>query len=386
MPTKKRPRQNRNEKRRLDIRDVARHARVSIATVSRTINRVPTVDKQLAERVWKAIGELNYFPNTQARALVSGRTRLLGLLISEITNPFFPELIEGFEEIAVAHGYEILIGSTNYDLGRMTTCIRRMLERHVEGVAVMTFGIEQPLLEELSSRDIPMVFVDAGPPGSLVRALIVDYRKGIREGVQHLAALGHRKISFISGPLRQGSAQARKTAFIESMEEIGVQAKSEWLIEGDHTLEGGMRAMKHLLSLHGQPTAVMCSNDMTAIGALRVLARAGLKVPEDMSVIGFDDIHLAEFVYPPLTTVRMSRKDLARGAFESLRSVAENVDSSHDRHWTIPTRLIVRQSTGYPPGSQLSPPSTESRASRTSGRKKFAKSTLSQAADESRPT
>jgi len=368
VPGKKRPRQVKSEKRRLDIRDVAKHARVSIATVSRTINRVPTVDKLLAERVWKSIRELNYFPNTQARALVSGRTRLVGLLISEITNPFFPELIEGFEEIAVAHGYEILIGSTNYDLARMTTCIRRMLERHVEGVAVMTFGIEQPLLEELSSRDIPMVFVDSGPAGPFVRALIVDYRNGILEGVQHLASLGHRDISFISGPLRQGSAQARKTAFIESMEEIGLMPRPGWLVEGDHTLEGGMRAMTHLLSMPERPTAVMCSNDMTAIGALRVLTRAGLNVPRDISVIGFDDIHLAEFVYPPLTTVRMSRKDLARGAFESLRSIAENLAPPQQRHWTIPTKLIVRQSTSYPPGSPLStraPAPKPARAPRT---------------------
>jgi DNA-binding LacI/PurR family transcriptional regulator len=373
VPASKRPRQNRSEKRRLDIRDVAKHARVSIATVSRTINSVPSVDKQLAERVWKAIGELNYFPNTQARALVSGRTRLLGLLISEITNPFFPELIEGFEEIAVAHGYEILIGSTNYDLGRMTTCIRRMLERHVEGVAVMTFGIEQPLLEELSSRDIPMVFVDAGPHGPLVRTLVVDYRKGIQEGVQHLAALGHRNIAFISGPLRQGSAQARKAAFIESIEEAGLEANPEWLVEGNHTLEGGMRTMKHLLSLKDLPTAIMCSNDMTAIGALRVLAGAGLKVPKEMSVIGFDDIHMAEFVYPPLTTVRMSRKDLARGAFESLRSVAESLEPSQQRQWTIPTRLIVRQSTSHPPGSALNTHGSKRKAAQASSPKKTAK-------------
>jgi LacI family transcriptional regulator len=382
VPAKKRPRQSRSEKRRLDIRDVAKHARVSIATVSRTINRVPTVDAQLAERVWKAIGELNYFPNTQARALVSGRTRLLGLLVSEITNPFFPELIEGFEEIAVANGYEILIGSTSYDLARMATCIRRMLERNVEGVAVMTFGIERPLLEELSSRDIPMVFVDAGPPGPLIRALIVDYRRGIREGVQHLAALGHRNIAFISGPLGQGSAQARKTAFIESVkeiesaeevesvDEIGLTPRPAWLIEGDHTLEGGMRAMTHLLSLPERPTAVMCSNDMTAIGALRVLARAGLGVPRDMSVIGFDDIHLAEFVYPPLTTVRMSRKDLARGAFESLRSVAENLEPSQQRSWTIPTRLIIRESTGSAPKLPLKKPPAKRSAARAPSRKR----------------
>ena len=381
MPVKKRPRQTKREKRRLDIRDVAKHARVSIATVSRTINRVPTVDKQLAERVWKAIGELDYFPNTQARALVSGRTRLLGLLISEITNPFFPELIQGFEEIAVTNGYEILIGSTNYDLARMTTCIRRMLERNVEGVAVMTFGIEQPLLEELSSRDIPMVFVDAGPPSPLVRALIVDYHKGIREGVQHLAALGHRKISFVSGPLRQRSSQLRKAAFVESMEELGIRPAAHWLIEGDHTLEGGMRAMELLLSLHELPTAVMCSNDMTAIGGLRVLARSGLRVPDDISVIGFDDIHLAEFVYPPLTTVRMSRNDLARGAFESLRSIAENQAPPQQRHWTIPTKLIVRQSTSYPPGSALSKRSNSAKPARTPSRNNAAKPTRRKSSD-----
>jgi len=366
LSTNKRLRQNRNEKRHLDIRDVARHARVSIATVSRTINRIPTVDQHLAERVWKAIEELNYFPNTQARALVSGRTRLLGLLVSEITNPFFPELIEGFEEIAVAHGYEILIGSTSYDLTRMATCIRRMLERQVEGVAIMTFGIEQPLLEELSSREIPMVFVDAGPPGPLVRALTVDYRKGISEGVVHLAGLGHRSIAFISGPLRQGSAHARKTAFLESLQEIGLKSRSEWLIEGNHTLEGGMRATEHLLSLSEPPTAVMCSNDMTAIGALRVLARAGFNVPRDMSVIGFDDIHLAEFVYPPLTTVRMSRKDLARGAFESLRSVAEKLDTSQQRNWIIPTQLIIRESTAEAPELLL----------KKSGQRRTSRSTL----------
>lgn len=350
MPGKKAPQSPRKEKRRLDIRDVARHARVSIATVSRTINRVPTVDKQLAERVWKSIDALNYFPNTQARSLVSGRSRLFGLLISEITNPFFPELIQGFEEIAVNNGYEILIGSTSYDLGRMDICVRRMIERNVEGVAVMTFGIEQPVLEELASRDVPMVFVDTAPPVPMGRAMLVDYHKGIREGVQHLAALGHREFSFISGPLQQRSSQLRRAAFLRSVEEIGVAPNKSWLLEGDHTLEGGMAAMEKLLEGSDLPTAVMCSNDMTAIGGLRVLARAGVKVPDEISVIGFDDVHLAEFVYPPLTTVRMSRKDIAREAFEALRAVRETPNRAPQ---TISTSLIVRQSTSYPRGSAL---------------------------------
>jgi LacI family transcriptional regulator len=345
---KKRARQKSSEKKRLDIRDVARHARVSIATVSRTINKVPTVDKELARRVWKAIEELNYFPNTQARALVSGRSRLFGLLISEITNPFFPELIQGFEDVAIENNYEILIGSTNYDPQRMEICIRRMIERNVEGVAVMTFGIEEPLLDELVSRNIPMVFVDTAPPNENASALVVDYHHGIREGVQHLAVLGHRKLGFISGPMHQRSCQLRRSAFLSSVEEIGVQPPPAWMIEGDHTLEGGMKAMEQLLGEKDLPTAVMCSNDMTAIGALRVLAKAGVRVPEDISIIGFDDIHLAEFVYPPLTTVRMSRNDLARAAFSALRSHLEPIQAEAKKAWPVQTKLTVRQSTGYP--------------------------------------
>src|ERR1035441_7338526 len=142
--------------RRMDIRTIARIANVSISTVSRTINRLATVNPKIAKRVWEVIEELDYFPNTQARALVSGRSRILGLIVSEITNPFFPELIQGFEEIAIEHGYEILISSTNYDPKRMSHCIRRMLERNVDGVAVMTFGIEEPLLQQFAQRNIPL--------------------------------------------------------------------------------------------------------------------------------------------------------------------------------------------------------------------------------------
>jgi DNA-binding LacI/PurR family transcriptional regulator len=349
MQMKKRLRRKQSEKKRLDIRDVAKHAQVSIATVSRAMNNVPTVDKELVKRVWKAIEELNYFPNTQARALVSGHSRLFGLLISEITNPFFPELIQGFEDVAIENNYEILIGSTNYEPRRMESCIRRMIERNVEGVAVMTFGIEEPLLDELVARNIPMVFVDTAPPSENVSALVVDYYEGIFQGVRHLTEMGHQKLGFIGGPMQQRSCQLRKTAFLRSAEEHGVHLRKEWMVEGDHTLEGGVRAMEKILAGRELPTAMMCSNDMTAIGALRVLAKAGLQVPKDMSLIGFDDIHLAEFVYPPLSTVRMSRNDLARAAFSALRSHVEPAYANDKREWPITTSLTVRQSTGRPP-------------------------------------
>jgi LacI family transcriptional regulator len=347
----KKPRKKTSESKRQDIRDVAKYARVSIATVSRTMNHVPTVDKNLAKRVWKAIEELNYFPNTQARALVSGRSRLFGLLIPEITNPFFPELIQGFEDFAIENNYEILIGSTNNDPRRMETCIRRMIERNVEGVAVMTFGLEEPLLDTLASRKIPMVFVDAAPPSEDTSTLTVDYYAGINQGVQHLARNGHRKLAFISGPLQQRSSILRKSAFLRSIDEMGLRPGEKWLIEATHTLEGGMQAMESILQSGELPTAVMCSNDMTAIGALRILTKAGLRVPEDISLIGFDDIQLAEYVYPPLTTVRMSRNDLARAAFAALRSHVEPAFATAKKDWPVPTSLIVRQSTGQPPPS-----------------------------------
>ncbi|MGO8718070.1 MAG: LacI family DNA-binding transcriptional regulator [Acidobacteriaceae bacterium] len=346
----KKPRKPRTRRpRRMDIRTVASHARVSIATVSRTINHIPTVDPAMAKRVWKAIEELNYFPNTQARALVSGKSHILGLIVSEITNPFFPELIQRFEECAVDHGYEILITSTNYDPKRMASCVRRMIERKVDGVAVMTFGIEEPLLDQLAKQKIPLVYVDSRPRAPQAMTLNVDYRHGIWQGVQHLAVLGHRKIAFISGPLTLHTAQLRKQAFLDSLKQIGIAPNLSWLIEGDHSLEGGMRGMGKLLKLDDVPTAILCSNDMTAIGVMHAILDAGLRVPEDISVIGFDDIHIAEFTYPPLTTIRMSCRDLAQGAVSVLSAGLENApNEKNGRNLTIPTELIVRRTTGIP--------------------------------------
>jgi DNA-binding LacI/PurR family transcriptional regulator len=334
---------------RMDIRTIAHAADVSIATVSRVMNNVPTVNPEIAQRVWKVIDEFDYFPNTQARSLVSGRSRIFGLIVSEITNPFFPELIQGFEDIAVANGYEILVSSTNYDPKRMSHCIRRMLERKVEGVAVMTFGIEEPLLDQLARRKVPLVFIDIGPKRPGISLLKVDYHHGIRQGVQHLDALGHKDISFISGPMKLHSAQSRQTAFSASMKECGIASQPEWIIEGDHTMEGGVAAMERLLAAKKMPTAVMCSNDMTAIGVLHKLYRAGLRVPDDLSVIGFDDIHIAEVTIPPLTTVQMSRFDIARAAVTALRAHVEQTEgSAPKREYNIETELIVRESTGFP--------------------------------------
>jgi LacI family transcriptional regulator len=333
----------------VDIRDVARRAKVSTATVSRTVNQVATVDAQLAKRVWKAIEELGYYPNRQARALVSGRSRVFGLIVSEITNPFFPEIVQTFETLAVEQHYEILLTSTIHDPKRMELAVRRMIEGRVDGVAILTFGMEEDLLEHLRFRNLPLVFVDIGPKAPRVSNIRVDYADGIRQAVQHLAALRHERIGFIAGPLRLRSAMARKDAFQASMKEIGLPVKPDFLVEGDHRLEGGKRALKKLAELRERPTAVLCSNDMTAIGVMREAFELNIKVPQDLSVIGFDDIRMAEFLTPPLTTVQMSQSELARLAFEALlKEVKRETPIPEGSEYVLRTHLVLRNSTTFP--------------------------------------
>lgn len=336
----------------MDIREIAKRAKVSTATVSRAINRVPTVSPALSKRVWSVIEELGYYPNTQARALVSGRSRIFGLIISEITNPFFPEIVQVFETIAVQHRYEILLTSTGNDPKRMESSVRRMLERRVEGVAIMTFGMEEVLLEDLKLRQVPLVFVDVGPARPRVSNIRIDYLHGIRQAVQHLAALRHEKIAFITGPLRLKSAAARNQAFLRSMQEIGLETDPQLVVEGDHTVEGGMAAFSRLLDGPTRPTAVVCSNDMTAIGVMRKSHDAGISIPRDLSVIGFDDIRLAQFVIPPLTSVQMSQPELARLAFNALLAEVEReAPSPTGTEYPLKTNLVLRESTALISGT-----------------------------------
>jgi LacI family transcriptional regulator len=334
----------------LSIHEVAKRARVSIATVSRTINGVPTVAPQLSRRVWKVIEELGYYPNTQARSLVSGRSRTFGLIVSEITNPFFPEIVQSFEDIAVQHNYEVLLTSTVHDPKRMALSVRRMIERRVEGVAIVTFGMEDALLEDLKSRNVPLVFIDVGPALPRISNIRIDYLHGLRQAVQHIAALRHDRIAFISGPLTLRSAVARQRAFSHSMEEIGLPIEPSYLIEGNHTMEGGIAAMRKLLALSKRPTAVICSNDMTAMGVIRESYDRGVHIPRDLSVIGFDDIRLSQFVVPPLTTVRMSQTDIARLAFNALLAeIQRKTPSPGGTEYTLRTALVLRHSTALAP-------------------------------------
>lgn len=329
----------------MNIKEVATKAKVSTATVSRTVNGNPLVSSKTAEKVWRAIRELGYYPNSHARILVSGRSRILGLIISDIANPFFPELVKGFEDNAIQRDYNVMIANTGYDSSRMTLGVRRMIEHQVDGVAIMTSEVDHHLVDELSRRGVPIVFLDVGSVKKRVSNIRVDYATGIREAIDHLYELGHRCVAFISGPMQLKSARVRRTAFLKSLSSRHMETNESLIAIGNHRVDGGQACMEQLLQLRRRPTAVLASNDLTAIGALRALHAHGLRIPSDISLIGFDDIELSQYTDPPLTTVRLSREDLGRTAFEALMNIIEGV-SDHGAEIGVGTHLVLRQSTG----------------------------------------
>jgi DNA-binding LacI/PurR family transcriptional regulator len=332
----------------MNIREVARRARVSTATVSRTLNGDQRVNSRTAAKVWRVIKEMKYYPNVHARTLGTGKSRTVGLLISDVTNPFFPDLVKGFEDAALLHGYGIMLGNTEFDAKRMALCAKHFIESRVEGIAIMTSEVNGELVGELVDRKLPLVFLDWGELRGRSSNIRVDYNEGISQAVHHLVALGHTRIGFISGPLNLISAQSRRKAFIESLTIAGISPDESLIVETHHKVEGGQIAMTKLLARQNHPTAVMCFNDLSAIGALQAIHRAGLRVPGDISLMGFDDIQLAEFVQPALTTVRLSRVDISRMAFDALMRMIQNEDIT-GQELVVGTKIVVRESTARAP-------------------------------------
>jgi LacI family transcriptional regulator len=269
---------------------------------------------------------------------------MLGLIISDITNPFFPELVKHFEDQAVQKGLEVIIANTDYKPKRMAECVRRMLERKVDGAAIMTSEADPSLLVDLTRRDIPMVFMDTGTNTARTANIMIDYAQGIQEALQHLFSLNHRRIAFIAGPLNLQSARRRLDAFVSGIKARGLNADPELIEKGDHRMEGGISAMRNLLRLKEPPTAVIASNDLTAIGALGTIHDAGLEVPRDISLVGFDDISFAHLTQPPLTTILLSRSQLAVTALAALEKLIRR-QTGNSSDYSIPTHLVLRGST-----------------------------------------
>ena len=331
----------------MNIKKVAERAKVSTATVSRLLNKTSYISPETAKKVWTAIEELGYYPNINARGLASGRSHLLGLIVSDIVNPFYPELVKSFEECAVEKGFELIMANTNYDPARTAMRVRQLIERRVDGVAVMTSEMDQALIDELSTRGIPIVFLDTGELQENISNIRIDYEQGISEAANHLLDLGHRRIGFISGPPDLKSSKIRRSAFLRFLRQHGIIEKKELVTTGNHKISGGRAAMTQLLELSERPTAVLASNDLTAIGALQAVRNHGLHVPEDISLIGFDDIALAASTDPPLTTVNVSRVRVAEAAFNSLFELIDG-EPEIGREVLVETKLVIRESTAPP--------------------------------------
>ncbi len=302
----------------MSIHTVAARAGVSVATVSRVLNGTVRVSTEREEAVRRAMAELDFVPNTNARALGSGSSKLFGLILSDITNPYFPELAKAFEEIAHAHGRDVLMADTSYDPGRMADCVRRMVQRRVDGIAVLTSELNADTLDYLRSRNVPAVYMDAARLPADVGGVRVDYALGVDLAMRHLYAQGHRRIAFVAGPSSLASADMRLKAFRFMAEKLRLSIAPDWVQEGNHQVSGGHASMHALLAAKRRPTAVMCSNDLTAIGLIAAAREAGVEVPREMSVVGFDDIDLSGYQNPPLTTLRVSREKLAGAAARML--------------------------------------------------------------------
>lgn len=334
----------------MDILQVSKRAGVSTATVSRVLNGSSKVRKETSERVRKVIAELNYVPNNSARNLRIGRSEMFGLIVSDIKNPFFPELIDHFEALAAARNIDVVFSHTNYNSQRLANCIQRLVERNVDGIAVMTSEADEAALQIAKQRRIPLVLLNQPAFGSTYGNVLVDYARGYREAVAHLVKLGHRNIAFLSGPDELSSVRRRRKAFEAAARKFGIATGDHQVISGDLKVEGGRAALEIMLSRKPRPTALVAANDLMAIGALLAATAAGVNVPKDLSIVGFDDLPLATLTHPQLTTIHLSRQEIAAKAFSQLVHLLQKNGSEAARaERRILPRLLVRASTGPAP-------------------------------------
>ncbi len=332
----------------MNIREIARRARVSHSTVSRVINNVDTVDPRLVRRVQAVIQEVGYRPNFQARALARGRSHTVGLIVSELSggNPFFSEIILYFERAAVESGYEVLVSFADTELrpDHVAICATRMQERQVEGIAVLTFGMEQYLQD--CAIDVPLVYAGEDHVLKNSRNIRMNYLTGMRDAARHLAEYGHKRVGYLSGQLTWSSMRTRFEAFRKALKSAGIIFDKELVTECDHTWDGGALGMASLLNLPKPPTAILCCNDVSAIGALKTLYSKGLQAGRDIALVGFDDLTICRFTQPALTTIRFSPAEIASLAFRALLEEIEN--AAKKTQYEYKTRFVLRESTCAP--------------------------------------
>ena len=328
------------------IRDVAKAAQVSTATVSNVLNQTGKVGTETRRLVLSTVKRLGYIRDVHARQLATRDRRTMGIIVSDIENPFFPEVIKGFETRARQLGYDAILSDTNYDPNRTRQAAERMMEHKVRGVAIMTSEISLRLVHELARRMIAVTFLDNAPVRGLTSNLRIDYLSGVEQIVKYLYENGHRRIAFVAGRPGLKSNLVRLEAYEQSMRNLGLEPGP--VLPGDLRFEGGLAAGAEVATMSPRPTAVMAINDLTAVGVIKGLLNAGCRVPEDISVTGFDRTRLAEYSNPSITTVDIHREALGRLAADALHELSSTV-SPQGKEYEIGSELVIGNSTGPAP-------------------------------------
>jgi DNA-binding LacI/PurR family transcriptional regulator len=332
------------------IRDVALRAGVSTATVSRVLAGIGNPRPDTSAAVLAAADALDYRPSGVARSLRMRRTRTLGLIVTDIQNPFFPELVQAADQAARALGYSILLGSAAYDEQRAMHYLDLMVDRRVDGMIIASSQLSEQSWRWLLASPVPVVVVNAESAELQVTVIASDNAAGSRLATEHLLSLGHRKIAYIRGSETFTADVPRVEGFRQACRDAGLAETDRPEFRGDGQFEGGERAAAELLEQRPDVTAIACYNDMTAIGVLRALRSAGKRVPGDISVIGCDDILAAAWVAPALTTVAQQKAEMGRLAIERLAAMLHDPANAPSPELVrLPMVLKVRESTGPAP-------------------------------------
>jgi len=333
----------RNPQRKPSIKDIARLAKVSHPTVSRALQNSPLVNQKTAENIRKIAREAGYRPSAVARGLVTRRTRTIGMVVTTIADPFTSEVVSGIEQAASDNGYCVFLADSLANPEREKKVVQAFAEQRVDGIIVTSSRVGALHLPLLTEMMVPIVLVNDQHPGSVAHSVLIQNEEGTRMLTEHLIGLGHRRIAFIGDENGYQSDTERMGGYLKALEQAGIARDNALIAHGNGKPEAALCAMNALLDLSAPPTAVCCYNDMTALGALHAIHARGLRVPEDLSVVGFDDLFLASYTNPPLTTIRQPMRRMGQLAMESLVKLMNGQESVAQIH--IPAEMIVRAST-----------------------------------------
>jgi DNA-binding LacI/PurR family transcriptional regulator len=332
--------------RPLSIKDIARMANVSHSTVSRALQNSPLISRETAAKIRRIAEDSGYRASAVARSLVSRRTRTIGTVVTSIADPFAAGVVAGIEDAANDHGFSVFLANSNADPEREVRVVRSFEERRVDGIIVTSSRAGAIYTPMIAQMRIPIVLLNNQHPSEFVYSVMIANIPASMEATNHLLELGHRRIAYIGDRHGGQSDTERFAGYRQALDAADVPFRPELVVHGDGKPEGGMRAMAQLLALSPRPSAVFCYNDMSALGALREIHASRLRVPDDISLIGFDDLYVAQYTNPPLTTVRQPMRQMGRMAMETLFHLLAEPGSAHSVK--VPGELIIRESTAAP--------------------------------------